>query len=268
MHEKRRPQRPEHQTKQSRICASVVIILLSSLFFAACSPGPEKLARQKFDAELAWEEEVGRDVFQEPALAYVEDDPALPRVLLIGDSISMAYTIPVRNLLKGKANVHRIPKNGGNTLRGLENIETWLRDEKWDVIHFNWGLHDIYRVDKQNEPDIAMDKAVSPQAYAQNLLDLVARLKKNTNAKLIWASTTPVPDGAPGFIQGEEVKYNAIAETIMTKESVSVNDLHEQILPQIDTLQRQANVHFHAEGSTFLAQRVANIIQNALEAPD
>ena len=43
-----------------------------------------------------------------------EKKPAkLPRVLLIGDSISIGYTVAVRSLLKGKANVHRIPENGG-----------------------------------------------------------------------------------------------------------------------------------------------------------
>jgi hypothetical protein len=66
----------------------------------------------------------------------------LPRVLLIGDSISMGYTLDVRELLKGKANVHRIPTNGGPTTNGLKNIKAWLGDSKWDVIHFNWGLHD------------------------------------------------------------------------------------------------------------------------------
>src|SRR5512137_2492523 len=43
----------------------------------------------------------------EPAFAPVSDDPKLPRVLLIGDSISIGYTLPVRKLLAGKANVHR-----------------------------------------------------------------------------------------------------------------------------------------------------------------
>jgi hypothetical protein len=43
----------------------------------------------------------------DPSLDPINDDPALPRVLLIGDSISMGYTLPVRTALKGKANVHR-----------------------------------------------------------------------------------------------------------------------------------------------------------------
>ncbi|MFM2166920.1 MAG: hypothetical protein RIS79_1291 [Verrucomicrobiota bacterium] len=71
-----------------------------------------------------------------------KDDPKLPRVLLIGDSISIGHTRPVREKLRGKTDVHRIPQNGGATEVGLEKMTAWLGDGKWDVIHFHFGLHD------------------------------------------------------------------------------------------------------------------------------
>lgn len=49
-----------------------------------------------------------------PAYREIKDAPGLPRVLLIGDSISIGYTEPVRMELAGKANVHRIPTNGSD----------------------------------------------------------------------------------------------------------------------------------------------------------
>ena len=55
----------------------------------------------------------------------------------------MGYTLPVRELLKGKANVHRIPENGSSTDTGVRKLKDWLGEGKWDVIHFNWGLHDL-----------------------------------------------------------------------------------------------------------------------------
>ena len=61
-----------------------------------------------------------------PAYASITDTPGLPRVLLIGDSISVGYTLPVRALLRGQANVHRLPENGGPTIRGLEQIDGGL----------------------------------------------------------------------------------------------------------------------------------------------
>src|SRR5262245_55211566 len=60
------------------------------------------------------------------AFASVDDVARLPRVLLIGDSISIGYTPAVREMLRGVANVHRIPDNGGPTTRGLAMLEEWL----------------------------------------------------------------------------------------------------------------------------------------------
>ena len=61
-----------------------------------------------------------------PAFAPVKDDPGLPRVLLIGDSISIGYTVPVRERLKGRANVHRPTTNAGPTSNGVKNLDAWL----------------------------------------------------------------------------------------------------------------------------------------------
>ncbi len=85
----------------------------------------------------------------------VTDVAGLPRVLLIGDSISIGYTLKVRDLLKDQANVHRISTNGGATDFGLEKIKSWLGDSKWEVIHFNWGLHDIKASKDKNKVPLA-----------------------------------------------------------------------------------------------------------------
>src|SRR5690606_8076664 len=84
-----------------------------------------------------------------PAFARVIEDPTLTRVLLIAASISFCYSLPIVELLKGEANVHRIPTNGGPSTRGLASIDAWLGEGKWDVIHFNWGLHDLKYVDEK-----------------------------------------------------------------------------------------------------------------------
>jgi hypothetical protein len=123
----------------------------------------------------------------QPVLAPIQDVAGLPRVLLIGDSISMGYTLPVRKLLEGKANVHRIPENGGPTRNGMAKIDKWLGTGPWNVIHFNWGIHDLKFM-----PD--GKRQVESEDYEQNLRALVAKLKA-TGAKLIWATTTPIPDG-------------------------------------------------------------------------
>jgi hypothetical protein len=58
---------------------------------------------------------------QSTAWDFVQDDPKLPRVLLIGDSVSRGYTQAARKALAGKANVHRAPANCGPTASGQKH---------------------------------------------------------------------------------------------------------------------------------------------------
>ena len=204
-----------------------------------------------------------------PAMAKVKDVPGLPRVLLIGDSISIGYTVPVRQMLEGKANVHRPLTNCGPTSKGVVEIEKWLGDGKWDVIHFNWGLHDLKYLGPNGEnladPTKASSKQqVPPEQYEANLRKLVERLKK-TDAKLIWRSTTPVPEGAKGRVVGDSAKYNAIAAKIMKEHDIPIDDQYAFALPRLKEIQRPANVHFTTEGSKQLAKQAVEAIFKALE---
>lgn len=193
-----------------------------------------------------------------PVLAPIEDKPGLPRVLIIGDSISMGYTLPVRRLLDGKANVHRIPQNGGPTKNGIANIEKWLGTGKWDVIHFNWGIHDLKFM-----PD--GKRQVETADYEANLRTLVTRMKK-TGAKLIWATTTPIPAGdlVPARRFGEVADYNQIAARVMRENGVIINDLNAWITPKLAEMQKPKDVHYLDSGSEYLAQKVAQEILQAL----
>jgi len=194
----------------------------------------------------------------------------LPRVLIIGDSISIGYTKPVQALLEGKAEVERIPANGAYTGVGLEKLDEWLGDEKWDLIHFNWGLHDLcYRSVDSNGRSVK-DKehgkrATTLEQYEENLKMLVKRLRA-TEAKLIWASTTPVPDGEPGRFKGDEIEYNAVAAKVMKRKRIPINDLYACIQPHLKEFQKPGgNVHFTDEGSEFLAKQVASSILTELK---
>lgn len=200
-----------------------------------------------------------------PAMQPVEDVPNLPRVLLIGDSISIGYTLPVRDLLKGKANVHRVLENCGDTQRGLKSLDKWLGDKKWDVIHFNFGLHDLKYLNEKGAlaaPDKGKQVAPLPE-YETNLQQLVERLKKS-GAKVIWCSTTPVPERANGRIKDSEVEYNKVAAKIARANGIAIDDLHAIARAQQAEIQKPHDVHFTAEGSKVLAKAVAESIEQAL----
>ena len=212
--------------------------------------------------------------------APIVDDPALPRVLLIGDSVSVAYTLDVRKNLAGIANVHRIAANGGSTRTALGDygLVRWIKPgDKWDVIHFNHGLHDLsYRFaddrDKNDKgeyasptngghPNVALDQ------YEKNLRVIVARLKQ-TGAKLIFANTTPVPESdAAKYVKDSELPYNVAARKVMDEEGVAWNDVWSAVKPRQDELQGRRNVHFMASGSAVLAKQVAEAITRALPVP-
>jgi acyl-CoA thioesterase-1 len=187
------------------------------------------------------------------------DVPGLPRVLIIGDSVSIGYTAPVRALLRGTANVHRIPQNGSSTGYGLQNLRQWLGTEKWDVIHFNFGLHDAKQLPEGNRHS-------DPATYEKNLREIVKQLKF-TGAKLIWATTTPVPDGgilSPVRRFDDVAIYNAIAKKVMKENDVAIDDLNAALAPKVAALQIPHDVHFTKEGSDFLAEKVAASIKGQL----
>jgi acyl-CoA thioesterase-1 len=201
-------------------------------------------------------------------MAPIQDAPGLPRVLLIGDSISIGYTVPTREALKGKANLHRIPTNGGPTTRGLTEIDKWLGDGNWDVIHFNWGLHDLKYMGPKGENLFPKEKGghqqVPPEEYAKNLETLVQRLKQ-TRAKLIWRNTTPVPPGSAGRYVGDSAKYNEIAAKIMKRHGIPTHDLFTLSKDRMEELMLPANVHYKPEGSKVLGEDVARVILETLK---
>jgi lysophospholipase L1-like esterase len=179
---------------------------------------------------------------------YVGDAPGLPRVLLIGDSISRGYTVPVRDALKGEVNVHRAPANCGPTATGIKKLDVWLGNGKWDLIVFNFGIH---------------DRNTSSKDYLARLETIVDRLKK-TGAKLIWVTTTPIPVGAPEYVKGAVPRLNEAASMLMKKHAIPVIDMNAAITPVLDKYQLPKNCHYTDEGYTFMGNIVAEAIRKQL----
>lgn len=235
-------------------CRPLALLLATALAFAGPAFGAEAKKNSTAKAKAP-----------SPVLAAITDTPGLPRVLLIGDSISMGYTLPVRAKLAGQANVHRPPVNCGDTARGVASLDQWLGTGKWDVIHFNFGLHDLKYLDAKGQlaaPDQGKQVHTLAQ-YEANLRAFVARLKP-TGAKLIYATTTPVPAGSQGRVADDAVKYNAVAVRVMREAGVAINDLHAFVVPRLAELQRPANVHFTDAGSARLADEVVAAVVRQL----
>lgn len=204
------------------------------------------------------------------------DAPAKKRVLILGDSISIGYTPVVQKTLAEEMVVLRPmrndkPENCSGTTSGVANIDRWLQIDggKWDVIHFNWGLHDLKHVKADGAAsELATDPPqATVEVYEKHLREIVAKLKA-TGAKLIFATTTPVPDGAMKVYRTDTdaVRYNEAALRVMKKNNIVVNDLYAFAKPQIKDIQIQpANVHFTGKGSEALGAEVVKAIRAAVK---
>lgn len=212
----------------------------------------------------------------DPVYVDVPDVPGLPRVLIIGDSVSCGYTLPLRAALAGKANVHRPPQNCGSSVVGLKNVDAWLGSTPWDIIHFNHGLHDLSNEfspgKNRNEqgvyarPDNGGHARVGIDEYRKNLNALVAKLReKAPTATLIFATTTPVSADLHHYVKDSELPYNTVALEVMMTMQVEVDDLWSFAKPRIPEIQESGNPHFHTKGSVVLATEIARVITSALD---
>ena len=181
-----------------------------------------------------------------------------PRVLIVGDSISIGYTPFVKKLLEGKAYVEHNAGNGGPTSNGAAHIEEWLKDGNWDAIHFNFGLHDLKLMENGKHQ-------VSLEDYEKNLGVIVAAMKK-TRAKLVFATTTPVPEGKqnPVRLTADVQRFNAAALRVMERNHVAVDDLYGAAMKRIAEMQRPNNAHFTEAGYEDLAKPVVESIWKLL----
>jgi acyl-CoA thioesterase-1 len=201
-------------------------------------------------------------------MAPIEEVKGLPHVLIIGDSISIGYTLPTRALLQGKVNLHRIPTNGGPTTKGLAEIEKWLKNKKWDLIHFNWGLHDLKYMGKDGTNLVPKEKGGIVQVplaeYEKNLDKLVVRMKKSAK-QLVWRNTTPIPAGSKARYVGDSVKYNQAAARVMKRHKIPTLDLFTPSKKNMKDWMKKADVHYYPHGSQALAEIVAKDILTRLK---
>ena len=129
-------------------------------------------------------------------------------------------------------------------------LDVWLGAGDWDLIHFNFGIHDR----KTPLPD-----------YKARLEQIVKRLKA-AGDKVVWASSTPIPDDwkAEANLSKSMTERNAIAADLMKEHGVVVNDLFTFISPQLEETQNPRDVHFNSKGYQHLGGQVALEIERVL----
>lgn len=189
------------------------------------------------------------------------DKPTKPSVLIVGDSISVAYTPIVKSILDETATVERVKGNCRFSAYGVEHSRKWVKDKRWDVIHFNFGLWDFYGWQQE--------ELISAEQYGKNLEAIVLTLKPHCNV-LIFGTTTPPcaePEHKIKVLATTEKAdaFEAEARGVMKKHAVLVNDLDGILAGRMTELGKAANdVHYTPKGNQVIADKVASFIDMSL----
>ena len=175
----------------------------------------------------------------------------LPRVLLVGDSICCGYEGNVRKILEGKVNVSYWASSYCVTSPNYLRLLAFHLDEaKYDVIHFNNGLHSLGTRDADWEKGI---KA----AFA-----LIR--KKQPNAKLIWCASTPLKDSNK---TAKAKALNLIAAKEAARLGIMVNDLFA-LLDPLDRSKNWSDVYHHKPNLRAKeAEQIAKIVLSLINPP-
>lgn len=178
------------------------------------------------------------------------DKDDLPRVLLVGDSITRGYFGAVEKHLAGKAYCARLTTSkcvSDPTFN--DDLKLILKQYQFSVIHFNNGLHGWGFTEDQ---------------YRDGLETTVIALKEHAgDAELIWATTTPVRErgNLETFAERTDrvIVRNELASEIMTELQVPTDDLFELVKDHAEWTSGDG-VHFNGQGNEALAEQVATSV--------
>jgi hypothetical protein len=184
-------------------------------------------------------------------------DPDLPRVLLIGDSIVNGYRGTVCKELDGLANVDTwltpLHLKSDKLHADLERV---LAEGPYDVIHFNIGLHGWT---PGRIPDGEYDPLL--RAYVEILK------KHGDKAKLVWGSTTQItvrdnPEALDPEHNPTIVRRNTIADRVMSDLGIVVNDLYGLMEDKL-ALGAGDKFHWQPEAREIQGVEVAAVVRQA-----
>ncbi len=177
------------------------------------------------------------------------NDKALPRILLIGNSLTRGYYPEVVKLLEGKAYVARLTTTKSICDPALKKeIDLIMSYAKFDIVQFNNGLHGFgYTEDEY--------KAAFP--------GFVKTIRDNApNAKLMWATLTPLHTRADAKVFTANIDRikarNKIAlDYVTAQKDIRVDDLWALVIDHPEYYQGGDGAHPVPAGYTALAQKVA-----------
>lgn len=193
-------------------------------------------------------------------------DPSLPRILVIGDSISMAYRGFITQHYKGRAYVDYWvggswfdPKSvAGEDSAAKRPWKGVLANGPYDVITWNAMTLHMW--------NMKMMQRCPEESLAPNMSEMVEFLQKTApQSKIVWIRCTPArenqPDGTPTLKNAWSERianYNAIVDGVMKKYGIPEVDLWDICEAAMPTIKKNwaDTVHWDSVVSKQMADRI------------
>lgn len=176
----------------------------------------------------------------------------LPRVALVGDSITEGYFRFVQKALKGVAYVDYLA-----TSYSIDSeiyaavVKQFIADSTYSIVHYNYGLH-AYLVDDET--------------YERRCKDLLCYCKERAKTVVGTSTTVLQADRATENPDWKEKVKNRNERllNIATQLGLSVDDLYTVSTKLLEDNRANDGVHFSEQGYIALAESVVQSIKGVL----
>jgi len=178
-------------------------------------------------------------------------------ILLIGNSICNGYKGFLAKGLPGYRVIAWVNPYYLGQAHLDEDLANVLQREKYDLIHFNIGLH-------------GWSEGRIPEGQYQPLLQKYVETLKQycPDSKIIWSSITPITNKVKPYCTNEELnpiidERNKIASIVMKNNGIPVNDLYTLCMLNMEKA-RGDRFHWNGEMYRMIALQTASKINNEL----
>ena len=176
------------------------------------------------------------------------------KVMLIGDSIRLGYQDRVRQMLDGRAVLCAPEENCRFSAYTLFNLQPWMPDNDFDVVHWNNGQWDTcYMSD---------GRIHTPLATYLEIQKRIVEILRRKARRLVFATTTPVhaDQYEKAAINGRKnvdiEAYNRAAVKELSALGVEINDIHAALAGSVTTYISEDKVHLSPAGVETCARLV------------
>lgn len=175
----------------------------------------------------------------------------LPRVLLVGDSITYGYQERVRARLKGVCYIDYLSTSYAVDSKIYNELVTsFVKDSNYALVHFNHGLH---------------GKHMSKRTYKSRVQKLLSKM----SAKVILATSTFVYHSGNKRADGSWMKRvrerNTAMQELAKEKGYALDDLYAVSVAIPKDKRAEDGTHYLSDGYEILADAVAESIKNNLK---